>query len=224
MAEKDEKKKTRKTAIYFETSLKWNKDGKTINIKEVLQQTKHYYEIYAITHKKGTEEEHTHFWIKCKTPRTLENIANIFNVEKNFISYIKSPRAQLRYITHIDYPEKEQYSFNEVQTNSPISYEEKITSFDITRRELFTEFINTNNLEKTLLQYIESLNGAELYSIYKLAKEVKRFNYENNIIKENEKQKEIEIANFITEIQKDNIKLIEENKKLKEKIIENLKK
>lgn len=216
----EKKGKKRKTAIYFTTALKTDKNGEKINIKQILEDTKGFYEIYAIIHKKGTEEEHKHFWIKAKTPRTLENIANIFNVDQNFIEYIRNPRSQLRYLTHLDEETKEKYNFNEVLTNSKISYEERINTYEITKRELFTEFLNTENLEKTLYNYVETLNSAELYSIYKLAKEVKIFNKENNIQQQEEKQKNIEIYNYINEITVKYKKAVEEIEQLK-KVVRN---
>ena len=183
MKEKKEKE-TRKTAIYFTCSLKWDKNENKINTEEILNEWKGTHEIYAITHKIGTEDEHTHYFIKCGTPRTIENVANIFNVDAHMIRYVLSKRASLRYLCHLDNPEKEQYLPEEVITNSTISYMELIGKFEITKKEILNDLIFTQNIYESVMKYIEIIEPNELNSLMRIAKEIKR-EHEIKFLKKN---------------------------------------
>jgi len=145
----------------FTTSLK---PAKTPDeIREFVSRLTGTATIYAITHDKDSDantgelvESHTHYLIEYDTPRKITTIANLFEVESNFVEVVKSKKAMLRYLTHMDDSEKYQYSADEVITNSPIPYNDVI--------------LGQNMSDKEIAQYISEGRGAELLGIVSASK------------------------------------------------------
>lgn len=85
--------------------------------------------VFAITHDKDTDKEgnliepHTHILLDYNTPRKISTVANLFNVEQNFIELVRNKKGMLRYLTHMDEPDKHRYLPEQVITNNSISYE-----------------------------------------------------------------------------------------------------
>ena len=118
--------------------------------------------IHAITHNKDTDENgevieaHTHFLVEYETPRKLQTVANLFDVEPNFVEVVKSKKAMLRYLTHMDDSDKYQYEHDLVITNSPIAYSDLI--------------LGQNLNDKDIAQYIMDGRGAELFGVVSASK------------------------------------------------------
>jgi hypothetical protein len=114
------------TARAFTISLKpaWTKE----ECETLLSKLKGTATAWAIKHDKDTNENgevvdhHTHFLLEYETPRKISTIANLFNVEANFVEVVKSKPAMLRYLTHKDDKDKWQYDDSEVMTNSDVPY------------------------------------------------------------------------------------------------------
>lgn len=145
----------------FTTALKPAKTPE--EIKEFVSRLTGTATIYAITHDKDVDantgeivESHTHYLIEYDTPRKITTIANLFEVESNFVEVVKSKKAILRYLTHMDDSEKYQYSSDEVITNSPIPYNDVI--------------LGQNMSDKEIAQYISESRGAELLGIVSASK------------------------------------------------------
>lgn len=98
--------------------------------------------VYAITHNKDTNEEgkpveaHTHIMLEYDTPRKISTIANIFSVEPNFVEIVRNKAGMLRYLTHLDIPDKHVYDFNEVITNNPVGYEMAVLGNSMSDKEI----------------------------------------------------------------------------------------
>lgn len=101
-----------------------------LKLEEVIEKIKHdthYY--FGITHNKDTKDTgeirkaHIHIVIKLKTRRTkggiLKRLANLLNIDKQRISVemTRSQEATIRYLMHLDNPEKAQYAPIEIITN-----------------------------------------------------------------------------------------------------------
>lgn len=79
-----------------------------------------------IIHDKDTNTDGTlkspHLHLVCWniTPTSLKSHCELFKsvIDSNFICKIKSIRGVCRYLTHIDYPSKYQYSIDNVKTNN----------------------------------------------------------------------------------------------------------
>jgi len=124
----------------FTTSQKpaWSKEKIAKFLKEVAGSC----EVYAITHDKDTDDEgqiiasHTHFVLLYDTPRKISTVARLFDTEINFVEQVKSTKAILRYLTHLDDSDKFQYDPKEVITNSKISYDITIMGNSLSDKEI----------------------------------------------------------------------------------------
>ena len=113
--------------------------------------------VWAVNHDKDFDldgvvvEPHTHIVIDYKTPRRITTVSNLLKVEPNFVEVVRSKRGIIRYLTHADDGEKHQYDFDEVITNSNMSYADFILSGTFT--------------DKDIADYILSGRGFELIGI-----------------------------------------------------------
>jgi hypothetical protein len=92
----------------------------------------HYAEKYAyILHDKdvkddGTgvlKDDHYHFYIEFKNPRSLNSVAEDLTVPANMVCQVYSKKGILQYLTHQNQPEKYQYNPDEVVSNFDIGQE-----------------------------------------------------------------------------------------------------
>ena len=96
-------------------------------------------------------EPHTHVYIDYATPRKITTVANLLEVEPNFIELVKNKKGFLRYLTHKDEEDKYKYSDDEVYTNSSVSY---------------TAILLGNQLsDKDIAEYIIQGRGIELLGV-----------------------------------------------------------
>lgn len=98
--------------------------------------------VWGITHDKDTDadnklvEAHTHLVIDYKTPRRITTIANLLEVDTNFIEIVKNKRGIIRYLTHLDDIEKYQYDPTNVITNSAVPYTDYVLSGSLTDKDI----------------------------------------------------------------------------------------
>lgn len=147
------------TARVFTTSLKPSWSDK--KIKEFVNRLKGNAVVHAITHDsdkddKGFVESHTHFLIEYDTPRKISTVANLFGVEGNFIEVVKSKKAMLRYLTHMDDNEKFQYDSEKVISNSDVSYDDMV--------------MGQNLSDKEIAKYLMEGRGVELLGVVSASK------------------------------------------------------
>lgn len=77
----------------------------------------HGLKYYAyIKHQPDEEEkqEHYHAFIRLDSATTEERLAKRLGIPKEKVRYVKNVRSANRYLTHIDYPDKIQYSIDDV--------------------------------------------------------------------------------------------------------------
>lgn len=129
------------TARTFTASLKpaWNYE----KMVEFCNKMKGVAVVFVINHDKDADTEtgeikeiHTHILLEYETPRKITTVANLLEVESNFIVLVKSPKSMLKYLTHQDDPEKAQYEASEVVTNSQVSYNEMILGQSLSDKEI----------------------------------------------------------------------------------------
>lgn len=63
------------------------------------------------------KKKHIHFFFKVSTPRTLKWFSEFLDVPENQLQAVKSEKAILRYLCHLDNPEKVQYNPKDVIAN-----------------------------------------------------------------------------------------------------------
>lgn len=110
--------------------------------------------IYIINHDKDMDEKtgelievHTHIMIEYATPRKLTTVANLLEVENNFIEIVRNKKGILRYLIHMDEVDKHRYDYSEVYTNSDITYEQTVLGDSLTDKDIADYIIQGRGLE-----------------------------------------------------------------------------
>lgn len=96
------------------------KDSQIYDYYEVINNIIGWCKHYAfIEHKpeKNELKEHTHVIMYFENSKFVETIENQLGVPKNYFQVPLSFRGSCRYLTHIDYPEKLQYSLQDVSVS-----------------------------------------------------------------------------------------------------------
>lgn len=129
----------------FGASLKpaWSKE----KISEFLDKTKGDITVFAINHDKDDTEVHTHFYLEYSTPRKISTVANLLEVESNFIELVKNKKGYLRYLTHKDETDKHLYDDDEVYTNSEVSYSTLVLGNSLTDKEIAQYIVEGRGIE-----------------------------------------------------------------------------
>ncbi len=144
------------TGRNFTASLKpaWN----TEKISKILQDLTGTATVWVINHDKDIDpdtgeliDNHTHILLEYETPRKIGTVANLLEVEPNFIELVKSKKALVRYLTHKDDADKYQYDDQEVKTNSTIQYADYV--------------MGSNLSDKEIAQYIAEGRGMDLLGV-----------------------------------------------------------
>lgn len=98
--------------LFYDESKHYNFDDVIFNL--------HSMKYYAyIKHLPETDEkiEHYHAFIHLDSATTEEALAKRIGIPKDKVQYVKNIRGGCRYLTHIDYPEKIQYSLDDVKVS-----------------------------------------------------------------------------------------------------------
>lgn len=109
--------------------------------------------VFGITHDKDIEptgelvEPHTHIYLEYETPRKLSTIANLFGVAENFIEAVKNKKGFIRYLTHLDDPEKHAYPPFEVVGNGEVDYSQVIMGNNLSDKDIAQAIIQGRGLE-----------------------------------------------------------------------------
>ena len=136
----------------FGASLKpvWSED----KIQEFLNRTKGDIKVFIINHDKDYNEEtgevvepHTHIYLEYVNPRKVSTVANLLEVEPNFIEIIRNKKGYLRYLTHMDQKDKHRYKADEVYTNSTVSYEITVLGNAMSDKEIAEYIIQGKGIE-----------------------------------------------------------------------------
>lgn len=128
------------TGRVFGASLKPFWDAQRIN--EFLNKTRGDITVFIINHDKDTNdngetvETHTHIYLEYSNPRKISTVANLLEVEPNFIEIVKNKKGYLRYLTHMDEKAKHVYDASEVYTNSLQTYEMTVRGNSMTDYEI----------------------------------------------------------------------------------------
>ena len=188
-----------KSGRVFGTSLKpvWSKE----KINDFLDKTKGDIKVFIINHDKDINEAgekveaHTHIYLEYTSPRKITTVANLLEVQANFIEIVRNKKGYLRYLTHKDETEKHIYDDSEVFTNSDIPYKDIILGNSLT--------------DKQIAEYLVQGRGMELLGIVSASKlrtiqSFLHFDNNNQLIKEIKRlnQKVDSIVEFVDKVEK----------------------
>ena len=108
----DEKRYRNFMILFYDESKHYKFDDVLFNI--------HSLKYYAyIKHQPEDDEkvEHYHGFVHLDTACTSSALAKRLGIPEDKIQYVKNVRGGCRYLTHIDYPEKIQYSIDDVKVS-----------------------------------------------------------------------------------------------------------
>lgn len=94
-------------AILYEDSEIYNFNDVMFNLNQFK-----YYAYIKHYPEKEESKEHYHLFLSVDSATTIKNISKRLGIPENYIQYVKSVRSSIRYLTHIDYPEKIQYDID----------------------------------------------------------------------------------------------------------------
>lgn len=98
--------------LFYDESIHYNFDDVIFNLKGLK------YWAY-IKHQPEDDEkvQHYHAFIHLDSASTESALAKRLGIPPDKVQYIKNCRSGMRYLTHIDYPEKIQYDLNSVHVS-----------------------------------------------------------------------------------------------------------
>lgn len=164
---KKEKKQVNKSSRTFTISIKPALSKE--QIQEYIKQVNGVATLWAITHDKDFNENgeivepHTHILLDYRTPRKISTVANLFNVEWNFIELVRNKTGMLRYLTHLDDETKHQYEHDLVITNDKVAYSDLILSTDLTNQDIVKFIKEGKGLELIDLVPVHRLRAVQAY-------------------------------------------------------------
>lgn len=111
-----------------------------------------------IKHEPESDEkkEHIHFLLRSDNPRRLENLSSQSGVPIQHIKPVRSLRAMGRYLTHIDNPEKKQYTIDDVVCSK--NYEREYHSY-------FDDLLDEPEIINNIFLFIDNCNIHNYYEL-----------------------------------------------------------
>ena len=141
------------------------KDTKSYEFDDILFNI-HSLKYYAyIKHNPEVEEkkEHYHAFIHLDTACTESALAKRIGIPVEHLQYVKNVRGGCRYLTHIDYPEKLQYSIDDVRVSGLFKRKFLKNFEDIkTEEEIISDiyfFIDNNHYDSYIDKLKYSMNS-----------------------------------------------------------------
>ena len=102
------------------------------------------------------KDTHIHFYYRVDTPRTLAWFSDYLSVPQNQLQAVKSDKAVLRYLCHLDSPEKAQYDVHKVVAN--FDYEKAIQDKDkIDYYQLYDDYLKVGEY-MSVSEFVQKYN------------------------------------------------------------------
>lgn len=140
----------------------------------------HYYAY--ITHKPDDDDDrlHIHYVCQCNGSRSLKNVADTLDVDMQYMQVCKRPRGAIRYLIHLDNPEKEQYKLEDIFTNDKDFTKSFMTDNNqCSSSALFEDLLLVRNHRMSCNEFIQKyewhLDRLPLYQRIKTLEVIMRF-------------------------------------------------
>ena len=140
--------------------------------KDIIQNIKSNYKKWAyIEHKPETNEkkEHTHVILMLDSAIPTERICKKLGIPENLCQPIKGIRGACRYLTHIDYEDKNQYELANVKLSGGIKN---------TFLKAFDDLLSDDEILDRIYQFIE--DNRDIMNPVEMEIELSRFISSNN--------------------------------------------
>ena len=161
------------------------------NMKNLAKELKGSAKIYMINHDRDkTEggnlvEKHTHFVIQYQTPRNRSTVANLLGVADNFVIACKSTQSSLRYLLHLDDPQKAQYEYSEVIHNNDAEFSSVIKGQSMSDKEIADYIYRGETL--ALMDLVPYNKIRTIQAIVQMDNDKKLYRVNQQILQENKK-------------------------------------
>lgn len=193
------KKNTNLQGKYFLLLLYTDWEQLDILLKYITSISKNY---AYIKHDKDLEEDntpkkvHIHCVIEMSARRTINGLFQLLcnqcpGLKINLIEIAFNPNSSIRYLTHIDYPEKHQYNYNEIITNNQEWLKElyQIETDDISAYKIIVDFLQNNEKKIELIDIGQLSLEKNFFKFYKNKTYlIKQLIYEHNLKVQNENE------------------------------------
>lgn len=121
------------------------------DIENIKKNISEFYYYAYITHKPDNDDDrlHIHYVLCCNGSRSLGSVADTLDVDSQYLQICKQPRGANRYLIHLDNPEKEQYTIEDVTTNN---------------KEMYLTYISDNN-KVDCVDFMKDLRNLQQHKI-----------------------------------------------------------
>lgn len=159
--------------------------------------------------KKTPKKVHIHFVVEMSAKRTINGLYDMLadtcvGFTNNLIIIPGNVNSQIRYLTHIDYPEKYPYEYNDIITNNPQWLKElyEIETDDLTAYKIIDTYINETDKNISLSEIGSLCIEKNCFKFYKSKTYlIKQLIFEHN--------KKYDTENFIqNKVERETIKAI----------------
>lgn len=152
-------------------------DTTSYDINNIFFEINGFKKFAYIKHEPESNEKksHYHLYISLDSACTISAVSKRLGVPAQFIQHVRSERASLRYLTHLDYPEKIQYEIEDIKFSSNIersllkSYSDVESEIDIINNihNFILSLKNDYTYNQALIELIKFVNSNYYDTIYK---------------------------------------------------------
>lgn len=152
-------------------------DTTSYNINDIFFEINGFKKYAYIKHEPETDEKksHYHLYISLDSACTISAVSKRLGVPSQFIQHVRSERASLRYLTHVDYPDKIQYNLTDIKYSTNIersllkSYSDIESEIDIINNiyNFILSLKDDFSYNQALIELIKFVNTNYYDTIYK---------------------------------------------------------
>lgn len=152
-------------------------DTTSYDINNIFFEINGFKKFAYIRHEPESNEKksHYHLYISLDSACTISAVSKRLGVPAQFIQHVRSERASLRYLTHVDYSEKIQYEIKDIKYSLNIersllkSYSDVESEIDIINNihNFILSLKNDYTYNQALIELIKFVNSNFYDTIYK---------------------------------------------------------
>lgn len=127
------------------------------NIKKNISEFPYYWYILH-DHDEGSTL-HIHFVFNLYGSRTIKSVCKTLDCDVQNVQICSTPRGSIRYLVHLDDPDKFQYSISDIVTNDPDRLDLYFKSFNFSSRDLFGDVRYVRAGKMSCFDFLEKYKG-----------------------------------------------------------------
>lgn len=132
-------------------------DSRSYNIEDIFFELNGFKNYAYILHQPESDEKkpHYHVYIKLDSACTISAVSKRLGIPINHIQHVRSERASLRYLSHIDYEDKIQYNFYDIKYSKGI---------ERSLLKSYSDVESESDIINSIYKFIDSLKCSYSYS------------------------------------------------------------